>query len=234
MWTLEMWAFQSQLVTELDLDLSLLKANRVYLFLLNSPFSGLVNCSKTLDSLQGIWISVFTVMIIYDSCYTQILTPPDDYTWAVIRTIRMLVFLFRFVSLWAYIKWNPTDFLVYSVTEISCHRRSTEMWENWIISGHTKHRRVRLKRSVPHNARVYISSRCALWSPSLKISISNDSINTNVGSQCALKSGSVLECSNNRISCPLNADEYLQIKEKTFQSYQVTSALLAYRVLVKW
>ena len=173
-------------------------------------------------------------MIICHSCYKQFLTPPDDYTWVVICTIRMLVFLFWCVSLWVYIKWNPIDFLVYSVTEISCHRLNTEMWENWIISGHTKYRHIRLKRNLPRNAHVYISSRCALWSPSLKISIFNDSINKNFSSQCALKNVSVLEYSNNWISCPLNADEYLQIKGKTFQSYQVTSALLTYRMLVKW
>ena len=93
------------------------------------------------------------------------------------------------VYLWVYTKCNPIAFLVYSITEIFCSRLNTEMWENWIISGHTKYGHVRLKRNLPHNVRVYVFSRCALWSQSLKISIFNHSINNNFSSQYVLKNG---------------------------------------------
>lgn len=157
-------------------------------------------------------------MIICHSCYTQTLTLrmtalEQWYVPSECLCFCFDLFLFELISSEIQLTSWYTLSLRFLATggAQKCGRTESSQDNN------CKHRRVRLKTSVPHNVHVYISSRCALWSPSLKISISNDSINTNVGSQCALKSGSVLECSNNWISCPLNADEYLQIKEKTFR-----------------
>lgn len=133
-----------------------------------------------------IQVLVFIVIIASKSHSQHILNHLDDHDWGVVYVSSESSCLSFDPCL-----WDSGDFMVYSITGRFCRRFNMGMWwENWVISGHTKYRLVRLKRNLPHN-HVHISNRCALCTVSVSKNI--NSIHNNFSSKYELRNGSVLE-----------------------------------------